>query len=116
MSLSTTSTCLLNTSRDDDSIMSLDILLVSLNFCFGLVWFILGFAGAALRFVFWLVVFFQLKTLEGLIMQTPKVLIHPYVCILVFLFNITGILWALWNLVSLWHKRRQFLGEEYALK
>jgi len=50
-------------------------------------------------------------SVDGFIMQAPKVPVHPCVNCLITLINTVGILWILWNMVSSWCKRKQILGE-----
>lgn len=45
--------------------------------------------------------------IENCIMNSPKVLIHPYVSSLIMLINATGMLQALSSLVPPWHKKKQ---------
>lgn len=48
---------------------------------------------------------------DGFIMQASEILVHPYIGCLILLINTVSILWGLWNPVSSWFRRRQFLDE-----
>jgi len=39
-------------------------------------------------------------SVDGFIIQVPKVLVHPHMSCLILLINTVGILWVLWNVVS----------------